>query len=90
MIRAGSISHSQNPDVSERTARALSYMDLLTEIAGTNPSTARHILFAAELRRREGRTGRLALGISFLSLVVSFSALVSKGLSVLVRPAYAR
>jgi len=78
LIRPGSVPHSQMPDISERTARGLSYMDLLAEIAGTTPGHARHLLFAAELRRRENRLARLALAISALSLAVSFVAALSK------------
>ena len=75
MIREGSVPHNQMPDISERTARGLSYMDLLAEIS---PNSQRHLLFSAELRRREGRAARLAISISFLSLVVSFVAVLVK------------
>lgn len=78
MIRAGSVQRSNMPAIDERTARGLSYLDLLGEIAGTTPGHSRHLLFQAELRRRESSTARLSLAVSVLALLVSFVALLVK------------
>ena len=52
-------------------ARGLTDINLLKVLSGYKPGTYPHHLFAAELKRRENRTARLALTLSFVSLVVS-------------------
>ncbi len=62
------------PTVTLRHLRLLSDDDLLIVTAGWMVGSAQRMACDAEIKRREGRTARLALAISFLSLVVSIAA----------------
>ncbi|WP_198355716.1 hypothetical protein [Sphingomonas sp. MA1305] len=65
-------------EVTPALARRISDYDLhLMPQVRTNDSVL-HTVIAAELRRREGRTARLALAVSVLSLLVAVAALAIK------------
>lgn len=78
LIRPGSVDPRQMPGWTERTVRGLSLQDLLSEMAGFATNTYPYKLCEVELRRREGATARLALGIAFASLIVSIVAVAMK------------
>lgn len=72
----GTVSASQMPDKSPRTLRRLSDADLYGFIAGWKEGSEDWIAGQVELRRRENATARMALWISFASLIVAgFAAL---------------
>lgn len=61
------------PNMEPETIRLLKDGELYHLLADHTPQSAPHIAGQAELRRRENRTARLALWISFASLLVSLA-----------------
>lgn len=59
------------PDYSLHCLRRLSDDDLIQVTCGWAEGTPQKRLAEFEIKRREGRTARLAVAIAFLSLVVS-------------------
>jgi hypothetical protein len=80
-VRRGSVSLDQLPDKSPATLRGLSDTDLHRFIAGWEPRTADWIAGDSELKRRQNRLARWALGVSVLSLAVAILALFVNGQS---------
>lgn len=70
------LSPSQLPSLGLRTFRQVSDDDLLELAAGWAPGTKQRLWCDTEIKRREGRTARLALAISVLSLAVTIFAQV--------------
>ena len=68
------LSIHQLPSLRTRHLRQISDDDLFQLAAGYAPNSKERLACDAELKRREGRTARLALAISVLSLVVSILA----------------
>lgn len=62
------------PDMSSRSMRLLVDDDLMRVTSGWTIGSAKRLIGEFEIERRKGRTARLALVISFLSLVVAASS----------------
>lgn len=73
------ISYHQLPSVTLRNLRLLPDDELLHLAQSRGLGSVERLTCDVEIKRREGRTARLALAISFLSLVVSVASAVLKG-----------
>lgn len=64
------------PNFELRSIRRLSDDDLIEALASWKPESPHRKRAEFELRRREGRTARLALIIAFASLIASIAGIV--------------